>query len=238
MSLAGHLGRALRVHETSVVKIDDDIPLDKAALVGCGVTTAGARRCTSPRWCRVRPVVVCGRRRPGRERHPGRQNWPAPRTIVAWTGGGQAGVGRAVRPPRTACTAWPGAGIAHRAHPGRAGGRGDPDSGRRAGLAHRRAQRADLQGRARGGTSVSPWTTSTWELPLQEFTLFQKELRATCSAAPTRARTSPSCWTCTAMGCSSWTNWSPRRTSFEDVNQGYQDMLDGKNIHGLILHDI
>ncbi|MBV9803660.1 MAG: NDMA-dependent alcohol dehydrogenase [Solirubrobacterales bacterium] len=27
------------VHEDSVVKIDDDIPLDKAALVGCGVTT-------------------------------------------------------------------------------------------------------------------------------------------------------------------------------------------------------
>src|SRR4030088_1285398 len=28
------------VHENSMVKIDDDIPLDRAALVGCGVMTA------------------------------------------------------------------------------------------------------------------------------------------------------------------------------------------------------
>src|SRR5205085_10395946 len=33
------LGEQMLVHENSVVKIDPDIPLDRAALVGCGVMT-------------------------------------------------------------------------------------------------------------------------------------------------------------------------------------------------------
>ena len=32
-------GEQMLVHENAVVKIDDDIPLDRAALVGCGVMT-------------------------------------------------------------------------------------------------------------------------------------------------------------------------------------------------------
>src|SRR6185436_18169 len=32
-------GEQMLVHENSMVKIDDDIPLDRAALVGCGVMT-------------------------------------------------------------------------------------------------------------------------------------------------------------------------------------------------------
>ncbi len=39
MCMLGTFGSHTVVHENSVVKIDDDIPLDKAALVGCGVTT-------------------------------------------------------------------------------------------------------------------------------------------------------------------------------------------------------
>src|SRR3989440_12088219 len=34
-------GEQMLVHENSMVKIDDDIPLDRAALVGCGVMTGG-----------------------------------------------------------------------------------------------------------------------------------------------------------------------------------------------------
>ncbi len=39
MCMLGTFAPLTVVHENSVVKIDDDIPLDKAALVGCGVTT-------------------------------------------------------------------------------------------------------------------------------------------------------------------------------------------------------
>ena len=39
MCLIGTFSPYVVAHESSVIKIDDDIPLDKAALVGCGVTT-------------------------------------------------------------------------------------------------------------------------------------------------------------------------------------------------------
>jgi NDMA-dependent alcohol dehydrogenase len=39
MCMLGTFSTHTVVHENSVVKIDDDLPLDKAALVGCGVTT-------------------------------------------------------------------------------------------------------------------------------------------------------------------------------------------------------
>jgi NDMA-dependent alcohol dehydrogenase len=39
MCLIGTFSPYVVAHESSAIKIDDDIPLDKAALVGCGVTT-------------------------------------------------------------------------------------------------------------------------------------------------------------------------------------------------------
>jgi NDMA-dependent alcohol dehydrogenase len=39
MCLLGTFGKSSVVNETSCIKIDDDLPLDKACLVGCGVTT-------------------------------------------------------------------------------------------------------------------------------------------------------------------------------------------------------
>ena len=39
MCMLGTFSTHTVVNENSVVKIDEDIPLDKAALVGCGVTT-------------------------------------------------------------------------------------------------------------------------------------------------------------------------------------------------------
>jgi S-(hydroxymethyl)glutathione dehydrogenase/alcohol dehydrogenase len=43
------------LHENALVKIRDDMPLEQAALIGCGVTTASARRST-PR--RSRPAAA------------------------------------------------------------------------------------------------------------------------------------------------------------------------------------
>ena len=39
------------VHEHAIVKIRKDMPFDRAALIGCGVTT-GSARCTTPRRSR------------------------------------------------------------------------------------------------------------------------------------------------------------------------------------------
>ncbi len=60
MCLLGAFSPYVTVHESSAVKIEDDIPLDKAALVGCGVTTGWG---SATKVADVRPgetVVVIG----------------------------------------------------------------------------------------------------------------------------------------------------------------------------------
>ncbi len=60
MCLLGTFSPYVTVHAASAVRIDDDIPLDKAALVGCGVTTGWG---SSTKVADVRPgetVVVIG----------------------------------------------------------------------------------------------------------------------------------------------------------------------------------
>ena len=60
MCLLGTFSPYVTVHESSTVKIEKDIPLDKAALVGCGVTTGWG---SSTKVADVRPgetVVVIG----------------------------------------------------------------------------------------------------------------------------------------------------------------------------------
>lgn len=62
MCLLGTFSPYVTVHETSAIKILDDIPLDKAALVGCGVTTGWGSAVYS---AEVKPgdtvvVVGCG----------------------------------------------------------------------------------------------------------------------------------------------------------------------------------
>jgi S-(hydroxymethyl)glutathione dehydrogenase/alcohol dehydrogenase len=42
------------VHENALVKIDPEVPLDRATLVGCGVITASAR-CSTRRGSRPAP---------------------------------------------------------------------------------------------------------------------------------------------------------------------------------------
>jgi len=60
MCLLGTFSPYVTVHESSCVKIEKDIPLDKAALVGCGVTTGWG---SSTKVADVRPgetVVIIG----------------------------------------------------------------------------------------------------------------------------------------------------------------------------------
>ena len=51
----------------------------------------------------------------------------------------------------------------------------------------------------------------------------------------TPAPTSPGCSACTGTACSTSTGWSPRTYPLEDINDGYQDMRDGKNIRGVLV---
>jgi S-(hydroxymethyl)glutathione dehydrogenase/alcohol dehydrogenase len=46
----GGFAEMMLVHQNGLVKVTDDVPLDRAALIGCGILTARARCSAPPRW--------------------------------------------------------------------------------------------------------------------------------------------------------------------------------------------
>ena len=62
-------------------------------------------------------------------------------------------------------------------------------------------------------------------------------MQGACSATATRSTTSRGCSACTGPATLKLDELITRRYSLEEVNQGYQDMLDGKNIRGVIVHE-
>ena len=60
--------------------------------------------------------------------------------------------------------------------------------------------------------------------------------RHASSAAPTPATTSPACCASTRSGKLKLDELVTTTYELDDINQGYQDMRDGKNIRGVILY--
>ncbi len=58
-----------------------------------------------------------------------------------------------------------------------------------------------------------------------------------CTGRPIRARTSPDCCRCTEEGKLLLDETVTHEYKLAEVNEGYQDMRDGRNIRGVILHD-
>lgn len=237
MSLLGTFAEHAVVHESSVVKIDKDIPLDKAALVGCGVTTGWG---SAVYIAKVQPgetVVVVGVGGLGANAIQGAKLAGA-QTIVA------------VDPVPSKRDRALEFGATHTAHSMARGAALVTELTRgvladvailTVGVA-RGEHIAELAALiSKGGravvTSVSPWTTVDVELPLQEFTLFQKELKGNVFGGANPRADIPRLLDLYRHGLLKLDELITTTYKLEDVNQGYQDMLDGKNIRGVILHD-
>jgi len=60
MCLIGTFSQYATIHQNSVVKVDDDIPLDKAVLVGCGVPTGWGSAVNAAKVAPGETVIVMG----------------------------------------------------------------------------------------------------------------------------------------------------------------------------------
>ena len=131
MCLLGTFAHHTVVNEASCIKIDDDVPLDRACLLGCGVVTGwgSAVYAAEVRPGRHRRRRRCRRHR--RQRHPGR---PARRRQADHRhrpARVQAGEGDGVRRHPHRRLDGGGAAARHRAHLGHDGQQGHHDDGRR-----------------------------------------------------------------------------------------------------------
>jgi len=86
-------------------------------------------------------------------------------------------------------------------------------------------------------TAVAPMSQTDVKLDLARMTLSQKELRGTIFGSASPAARIPELLMMYRQGRLKLDELITRRYSLDEINQGYQDMNDGKNIRGVIAFD-
>ncbi len=233
-SLLGTFSPYLVVHRTSVVKIDPTIPFEAAALVSCGVTTGWG---SATRAADVRPgedVVVVGLGGVGAAALQGAVNAGARHAFAiepaVWKHDPAAGFGATHTYPDIESAT---AGIA------------EVTAGR---MAHKvivtvgRIDGADIEGylaiTAKGGTCVLTAMGAVLDtdvtLKLASLTLLQKSLQGSIFGHGNPQYDIPMLLSLYQAGKLNLDDMLTREYGLEQINDGYRDMLEGRNIRGII----
>jgi S-(hydroxymethyl)glutathione dehydrogenase/alcohol dehydrogenase len=237
MSKLGTFAEYGVVHEASLVKVDSDLPLSAVALVSCGVTTGWGSAVYAAEVQPGDTVVVVGIGGVG---------------INAVQGARLAGAKRiiAVDPVEFKREQAKLFGATHTA----------PDLEAATALVAeitwgQMADKAILTVGVASGDLIAPtmdllskngWAVVTAIAPIQQMdvklnlhlmTLFQKQLRGSIFGSANPRADIPKLLGLYQEGLLKLDELVTRTYKLEDVNQGYQDLRDGKNIRGLILYD-
>ena len=234
MTLLGTFSPWLVVHKTSVVKIDPSIPFEVACLVGCGVTTGWG---SATRTADIRPgedVAIIGAGGVGMSALQGAVAAGARNLFVVepvdWKRDQALKFG--------ATHAYPDINTA-------LGGIMEVTAGlmaRKVIVTVGEVHGADIENymilTAKGGTCVLTAMGSMLEnqvtLNLSMLTLLQKNLQGTIFGGGNPQYDIPQLLTMYQAGRLDLDDMVTRQYSLEQINEGYQDMLDGKNIRGII----
>lgn len=225
------------VHESSVVKVDDSVPLEMAALVGCGVTTGwgsavyaadvqpgetvivigiggvginavqGARLAGARHIVAIDPVPFKREQAKAFGATHTVADMEAAQTLVAEITWGRM----AEKAILTVGTAW-----------------GD--------LIGPMLDLVAKNGRA-VVTAIAPIAQNDVKLNLHLLTLFQKELVGSIFGSANPRADIPKLLGLYREGQLKLDELVTQTYKLEDVNQGYQDLRDGKNVRGLIVFD-
>jgi S-(hydroxymethyl)glutathione dehydrogenase/alcohol dehydrogenase len=236
MCLLGTFSPYITVHQASVVRIEPDIPLEVAALVGCGVTTGWG---SATKVADVRPgenVVVMGVGGVG---------------MNAVQGAAAAGAKRVIAvdpvPRKREWAMAMGATHAFASIEEATGPINELTWGRMAekviitvGDIQGEDVAAALSVTGKGGrtvvTGMGNAANMDVKLNLFELALLQKDLQGAIFGGLAPRAAIPELLSLYQEGQLNLDGLVTTRYSLEEVNQGYQDMRDGKNIRGMIVY--
>jgi NDMA-dependent alcohol dehydrogenase len=236
MCLLGTFSPYITVHQASVVKIEPDIPLEVAALVGCGVTTGWG---SATKVADVRPgenVVIMGTGGVGMNAVQGAAAAGAKRVMVIepvakkreWAmsmGATHAFANMEEAAPAINELTW---------------GRMAEKTIITVGDIQGEDIAAALSVTGKGGravvTGMGNYANVDVKLSLFELTLLQKDLQGAIFGGLAPRNAIPELLSLYQEGQLKLDELVTTKYSLEDVNQGYQDMRDGKNIRGMIIY--
>ncbi|KKW64841.1 NDMA-dependent alcohol dehydrogenase [Mycolicibacterium elephantis] len=237
MALVGTFSQYGTVPEASVVKIDDDIPLSRACLLGCGVTTGWG---SAVNTAKVRPgetVVVIGCGGIGSGAIQGARLAGAEKIVVV----------EPVESKRDKAIQF---GATHFVTSTAEAMElvGDLTRGVMAdsvlltvGLLEGPMVEEALNLVRKGGavvmTAIASMTDVTPTLPMMMFTLFQKRLLGSLYGEANPRADIPRLLNLYRDGQLLLDETVTAEYKLDDVNQAYADMLEGRNIRGVVIHD-
>ena len=236
MCMLGTFAEYGTIHQNSAVRVDDDLPLDKAVLVGCGVTTGWA---SSVYAADVRPgetVVIYGIGGIG---------------INAVQGAAYAGAANviAVDPLENKRTKATELGATHTASSNDEAhqlafdltrGVGADKAVITAGVVKQPEVSAAFDAIRKGGTVVltgmGSLTELTVQLPGTVMALYKKTVKGTLFGDANPTTDIPKLLGLYRSGALKLDELITRTYTLDQVNQGYEDLEAGRNIRGIIVH--
>ena len=223
------------VSEASCIKIEPDIPLDKAALVGCGVTTGWGSATYAADVQPGETVVIVGCGGVGTNAVQGAALAGARHVVAVDPVPFKLEQAKLFGATHTAASVEEATSLV-----------GDLTWGALAEKAIITTSVAEgsmiapvMAMVAKGGrcvvTAVAPFTTTEVSLNLLELTLYQKQLVGSIFGSANPRRDIPRLLRLYMDGKLKLDELVTRTYDLTDINQGYQDMRDGKNIRGMVL---
>jgi NDMA-dependent alcohol dehydrogenase len=225
MCLLGTFSPYITVHQASVVKIEPDIPLEIAALVGCGVTTGWG---SATKVADVRPgenVVVMGAGAAGAKRVMVIDPVARKREWAMELGATHTFESAEEATEKVNELTW---------------GRMADKTIITVGDIQGEDVQAALTLTGKGGravvTGMGNAANTDVKLSLFELTLLQKDLQGAIFGGLAPRAAIPELLSLYQEGQLKLDELATTKYSLEDINQGYQDMRDGKNIRGMVVY--
>jgi S-(hydroxymethyl)glutathione dehydrogenase/alcohol dehydrogenase len=227
------------LHERSVVKIDDDIPMDVAALVSCGVPTGYGSAVHTARVVPGETVVVVGAGGVGMNAVQGARIAGAERIIAVDPVESKRDAAKIFGATHAAADLEAATALVRDLTHGVMADAAIITVGVVKGDQHIAPTMALV---SKGGrvvvTGVSPVQDSDVKLSLFDLAIFQKELRGTLFGACNARSDLPTLFRLYRSGQLKLDELITNRYPLEEINTGYADMLSGRNIRGVIVHDV
>ena len=237
MCLLGSLSQYSTVSEYSCVKVDEDIPLEKAALVGCGVPTGW---CSAVYAADVEPgetVMIYGIGGVGANAVQGAAHAGAANVIAVDPLANKRETAEDLGATHSAENS----AQAHEIAQELTRGVGADKAIITVDLVTEQVVAEAFEAVRKGGTVVITGLADPNKLTVQlssgVMTLYQKQLKGTLFGSGNPMADIPKLIGLYQAGKLKLDELITKTYTLDEVNQGFQDMLDGKNIRGVVLHE-
>jgi len=234
MAKLGTFAEKMTLAEASVIKVEPDLPLDVVCLVSCGVATGFG---SAVNRAEVKPgdtVVVIGIGGVGANAVQGAKAAGAANVIAVDPVEFKREKAMELGATHTAASIEDAVPMVTDLTMGRMANSAILTVGVLTGDLIQPAISIISKGGTVVATAVAPWTQEDVKLNLFELTLFQKQLRGTIFGSGSPRAAIPELLRMYQDGRLKLDELITQRYTLDQINEGYQDMRDGKNIRGLI----